>query len=82
MNTTTTRRPRPANPSPENPVHEIKVTDMVTARKLLKALYLNLKSNIDKETTIDFRYDGTTTNVAFITGTTEMKFNLVEGGTL
>lgn len=67
-------------PTPENPVHEVKVVPMADARKLLKSLYLNLKQAIDQETLVDFKYDGTTTNVAFVMGTTELKFNLVEGG--
>ena len=67
------------NPTPENPIHETKVVDMIAARGLLKALYLNLKQAIDQETLVDWKYDGTTTNIAFVMGTTELKFNLVEG---
>jgi len=68
--------------TPENPVHKVKVVPMDDARHLLKFLYLNLKQSIDQETLIDFRYDGTTTDVAFVIGTREIKFNLVEGGQL
>jgi len=67
-------------PTPENPVHEVKVVPMLDARLLLKSLYLNLKQAIDQETLVDFSCDGITTNVAFVMGTTELKFNLVEGG--
>lgn len=68
------------NPTPENPVHQVKVLPMVDARLLLKSLYLNLKQAIDQETLVDFSSDGMNTNVAFVMGTTELKFNLVEGG--
>lgn len=80
MKKTSIRRCQPTKPQKKQPVHETKVMDMVTARGLLRSLYLNLKQTIDQETIVDFRYDGTTTNVAFVIGTTEMKFNLVEGG--
>ncbi|MFZ4582093.1 MAG: hypothetical protein ACOYM7_05530 [Paludibacter sp.] len=81
MNTNTAvRRSYPAKPIRTKPVHETKVVDMVTARELLKSLYLKLKKTIDQETLLDFTYDGTTTNLAFVIGTIEMKFNLVEGG--
>lgn len=79
MKTNSIRR---INPTQENPIHQTKVVDMIAARGLLKALYLNLKSAIDQETLVDLHYDGTTTNVAFVMGTTEIKFNLVEGGQL
>jgi hypothetical protein len=73
-------RSYPAKPIRTQPVHQTKVVDMVTARELLKSIYLKLKKNIDQETFLDYTYDGTTTNLAFVIGTTEMKFNLVEGG--
>jgi len=77
MKTNQTRRIKPTK---ENPVHEVRVVPMSDARLLLKSLYLNLKQAIDQEALVDFKYDGTTTNVAFVMGTTELKFNLVEGG--
>lgn len=79
MRNTSIRRQRTAKPTKKNPVHEVKVVPMLDARLLLKALYLNLKEAINQETLVDFQYDGKTTNVAFVMGTTEIKFNLVEG---
>ena len=82
MNKPTLRRQRPAKPTTANQVHEVRVVPMSDARLLLKSLYLNLKSAIDQETLVDFCHDGKTTNVAFVIGTKEMKFNLVEGDQL
>ncbi len=82
MNKTSIRRTRPAKPIKTEPIHKTKVVDMETARELLKILYHNFKSNIDQETLVDFRYDGTSTNVAFVIGTLEMKFDLTKGGQL
>ncbi len=66
--------------TPENPVHKVKVVPMSDARQLLKFIYHNLKQGIDQETLVDFKYDGISTDVAFVIGTREIKLNIVEGG--
>lgn len=53
---------------------------MSDARQLLKFIYHNLKQGIDQETLVDFKYDGISTDVAFVIGTREIKLNIVEGG--
>ena len=78
MNGTSIRRQRPVKPTTANPIHEVRVVPMSDARLLLKSLYQNLKSAIDQETLVDFQHDGVNTNVAFVIGTKEMNFNLVE----
>ncbi len=80
MHKTSIRRSHPVKPQKKQLVHETKVVDMVTARALLRTIFFNLKQTIDQETLVDFRHDGTSTNVAFVIGTLEMKFDLVEGG--
>jgi len=80
MSKTSIHRQRPVKPIPANPIHEVRVVPMSDARLLLKSLYQNLKSAIDQETLVDFHHDGKNTNVAFVIGTRELKFNLVEGG--
>lgn len=66
--------------TPQNPVHKVKVVPMSDARQLLKFIYHNLKQGIDQETLVDFKYDGNSTDVAFVIGTREIKLNIVEGG--
>lgn len=80
MNKTSIHRLRPVKPIQKNPVHEVRVVPMSDARMLLKSLYMTLKSAIDQETLVDFHSDEKNTNVAFVIGTREMKFNFVEGG--
>lgn len=77
---TSIRRTHPAKPIRTQPVHETKVMDMAAARAVLKSLYLNLKKAIDQETLVAVDTNGDLTQVAFVMGTTEMRFNLKEGG--
>lgn len=79
-NKTSIRRIRPVKPTRTEPIHKTKVLDMESARSILKSLYLNLKQAIDQETLVAVDTNGNSTQVAFVMGTTEMRFNLVEGG--